>query len=141
MADYIIVDGDQAMFIPAFGPAIVVVQPGQISGSGKASLQGKMVCIDGDETSVEVPGCAYTAGAFSVPGTGTLKIAALGGDQVAQKTYSNGKPLILKGATFTAKFEVQSPAQMPPPASTPDGAPQYTGTGMFVTTNMKWRAT
>ena len=141
MADYIVIDGDQAIFMPAFGAAMVVVQPGQITGSGKASLQGKLICVEGDEASVEVPGCAYMAGAFSVPGAGTLKIDALGGDQVAEKTNSDGKPLILKGSTFTAKFEVQSPAQMPPPASTPDSMTEYSGSGMFVTTNAKWCAT
>ena len=83
----------------------------------------------------------YTTPVYSVPGMGTLKIAALGGDQKAQKTNSAGKPMLLKGSIFTAKFEVQSPAKMPPPASTPDATPQYSGTGNFQTTNTKWQGT
>ena len=141
MADFIIIDGDQAIFNPAFGLATVVVKPGDLKASGESSLQGQKVCIDGDEKSVSVPGCMYTTPVYSVPGMGTLKIAALGGDQKAQKTNSAGKPMLLKGSIFTAKFEVQSPAKMPPPASTPDNTPLYSGTGNFQTTNTKWQGT
>ena len=141
MSDFILIEGDKANFIPAFGVAIVVVRPGDLKGSGKSSLKGKKVCIDGDEKKVSVPGCVYMTPQYSIPGTGTLKIAALGGDQKAKKTKSNSKPVLLKGSTFTAKFEVQSPAQMPPPVSTPDATPQYSGTGTFITTNTKWKGT
>jgi hypothetical protein len=144
MPDFILIEGDKANFIPAFGAAIVVVQPGTLQGSGKASLNGKKVCVDGDEKDVQVPGCTYMTPVYSIPGTGTLKIAALGGDQKAQKTQSNGKPVLLKGSTFTAKFEVQSPAQQQPPGPgppIPDATPQYSGTGMFITTNTKWKGT
>jgi hypothetical protein len=73
-----------------------------------------------------------------------LKIAALAGNQVAKKTKTNGKGMILKGAQFTAKFEVQSPAQQPPPgpgSPIPDATPQYSGQGMFQTTNTKFMGT
>lgn len=141
MSDFILVEGDKANFNPSFGAAIVVVRPGDLKGSGKSTLKGKKVCIDGDEKKVSVPGCTYMTPQYSIPGVGTLKIAALGGDQKAKKTKSAGKPVLLKGSTFTAKFEVQSPAKMPPPASTPDATPLYSGTGTFITTNTKWNAT
>ena len=141
MSDFILIDGDKANFNPTFGLAIVVVRPGDLKASGKSSLKGKKVCIDGDEKNVSVPSCMYTTPAYSIPGTGTLKIAALGGDQKAKKTNSAGKPVLLKGSTFTAKFEVQNPAKQPPPASTPDATPQYSGTGTFITTNTKWQGT
>lgn len=141
MSDFILIEGDKANFIPAFGAAIVVVRPGDLKGSGKSTLNGKKVCIDGDEKKVSVPGCTYMTPQYSIAGVGTLKIAALGGDQKAQKTNSGGKPVLLKGSTFTAKFEVQSPAKMPPPVSTPDATPQYSGTGTFITTNTKWQGT
>ena len=141
MSDFILIDGDKANFNPTFGLAIVVVRPGDLKASGKATLKGKKVCIDGDEKNVSVPGCMYTTPTYSVPGTGTLKIAALGADQKAQKTNSVGKSVLLKGSIFTARFEVQSPAQLPPPASTPDATPLYSGTGTFITTNTKWQGT
>ncbi|HAB19849.1 MAG TPA: hypothetical protein PLX89_27035 [Verrucomicrobiota bacterium] len=141
MSDFILIDGDKAMFLPAFGAAVVAVQPGTLVASGPASLNGKRVCVDGDETKVMVPGCTYLTPAYSVPGVGTLKIASLAGNQKAKKTKSGKKPVLLKGGNFTAKFEVTAPAQMPPPASTPDSMAQYSGQGMFVTTNLKFTGT
>ena len=144
MSDFIIIDGDQAIFIPAFGAAIVVVQPGQITGSGPATLNGKKICIEGDESSVEVPGCTYMTPQYSIPGTGTLKIDSLASDQVATKTKTGDTAVILKGKQFNAKFEVQSPAQQPPPgpgSPIPDSSPSYSGNGMFVTTNVKFKGT
>jgi hypothetical protein len=144
MGDFIIIDGDIANFIPAFGQAVVVVQPGNITGSGPATINGKPICVDGDEASVEVPGCMYIAGPYSIPGSGTLKIDALAGNQLASKTNTGGKKVILKGSQFTAKFEVQSPAQQPPPgpgSPIPDSTTSYSGQGMFVTTNVKVNGT
>lgn len=144
MGDFIIVDGDTAMFLPAFGQAVVVVQPGQMKGSGSLTFNGKPVCVDGDEADVSVPGCMYIAGQYSIPGTGTLKIKALAGDQLAKHTNTGGKAVILKGKQFDAEFEVQSPAQQPPPGPggpIPDSTTKYSGKGMFITTNMKFQGT
>lgn len=142
MPDFILMEGDKAIFLPTFGAAVVVVQPGTLQGSGPATINGKKICVDGDEKNVSVPGCSYMTPQYSIPGTGTLKIAALAGDQKAKKTQTGGKPVLLKGSSFTAKFEVQSPAQQPPPgpgSPIPDATPQYSGSGMFVTTNVKFQ--
>ncbi len=141
MADFILIDGDQAIFLPTFGQAIVAVRPGNLKGSGPASLTGKNICVDGDEKSVEVSGCVYLTPVYSIPGTGTLKIASLAANQKATKTSTGGKAMLLKGGMFVATFEVQSPAQIPPPVGSPDGAPEYPGSGMFVTTNVKFSGT
>jgi hypothetical protein len=144
MADLILVHGDKAQFLPNFGPAVVVVKPGTLTASGAATLNKKKVCVDGDEATVTVPGCIYMTPQYSIPGAGTLKISALAADQKAKKTKSCGKPVLLKGGNFTAKFEVQSPAKQPPPGPTPpipDATPQYSGSGMFLTTNTKFRGT
>lgn len=144
MSDFILIDGDMVQFIPAFGAAIVVVQPGKLSGSGPATAYGKKLCVAGDEKQVSVPGCMYMTPQYSIPGAGTLEIDALAGNQQAQKTKTGGKAVLLKGAMFTAKFTVQSPAQQPPPgpgSPIPDATPQYSGNGMFVTTNLKFRGT
>lgn len=144
MPDFVLIDGDQAVFMPTFGAAVVVVQPGKLQGSGPATLNGKMLCVDGDETKVSVPGCTYMTPQYSIPGTGTLKIAALAGNQKATKTNTGATAVLLKGGNFTAKFEVQSPAKQPPPgpgSPIPDATPQYSGSGMFVTTNVKFQAT
>ena len=142
--DFILIDGDTVQFMPNFGAAIVVVQPGTLSGSGDATFGGKKVCVKGDEDCVEVAGCMYMSGAYYIPGTGTLKIDSLGSDQTAQHTKTGGKEMLLKGSTFQAKFEVQSPAQQPTPGGSPvpDSMTKYSGgSGQFITTNTKYKGT
>lgn len=144
MADFVLVEGDKAIFLPTFGAATVVVQPGTLAASGPATLNGKKICVEGDEGDVSVPGCMYMTPQYSIPGTGTLKIDSLASDQVAEKTQTGGTPVLLKGGQFTAKFEVQSPAQQPPPGPgppMPDSTTEYSGNGMFVTTNTKFQGT
>ena len=128
----------------AFGVATVVVQPGDLTGSGPGTFEGKTLCVDGDEEDVSVPGCMYMTPQYCIPGTGTLKIDSLAGDQVAEKTKTGDTLVMLKGGQFTAKFEVQSPAMQPPPgpgSPIPDSTPEYSGDGMFVTTNTKFKGT
>jgi len=138
MSDFVLIDGDQVLFLPAFTPAIVVVQPGKLAGSGPATIGGKAMAVDGDESKVSVPGCSYITASHPIPGVGTLKIQSLAGNQKATKTQTGGKKVLLKGAMFTAKFEVQSPAQQPTPGGpVPDATPQYSGQGQFLTTNTK----
>ncbi len=141
MADFILIDGDKAIFLPNFGVAVVEVKPGDLKGSGPGTLNGKRLCVDGDETNVKVTGCVYMTPNYSIPGTGTLKIAELAGNQKAQKTKTGGKAVLLKGGNFTAKFEVQTPAEQPNPTGEPlpDATPQYSGSGIFVTTNVKFQ--
>jgi hypothetical protein len=90
---------------------------------------------------VSVPGCIYTTSKHSIPGVGTLEIAALAADQRAQRPATGAEPLLL-GGKFTARFVVQSPAMQPPRAParrSPTPQPQYAGEGFFITTNTKLR--
>jgi Contractile injection system spike tip protein len=140
--DFIVKTGDVVTFNPTFGQATVVVVPGNITGSSKVNTEGSVACIQGDESSVSVPGVMYSTPQFSIPGAGTLTISALGSDQLGQKTTSSQKPFILKGSTFTAQFAVSMPAQQPTPSGTvPDPVPQYSGTGQFVTSNVRCKGT
>ena len=138
MLDFLLQEGDLAQFMPAFGPALVVVRPGQMKGSGPSTLNGKKICVAGDEMQLQVPGCPYTVGSFIIPGAGTLKIASLAPNQKTMKVKVGGKPALMKGMMFTAKFEVQTPAQQPTAAGPiPDPVPIHMGQGNFITTNVK----
>lgn len=138
MLDIMLQDGDLAQFMPAFGPAVVVVRPGRMSGSGPAKIKGKPICVVGDEMRLQVPGCNYVSGPHVIPGVGTLKITSLAPNQRSMKLKIKGKPAILKGMMFTARFEVQSPAQQPTPAGpVPDPVPIYMGQGNFISTNVQ----
>lgn len=142
MPDFILITGDQVIFNPIFGKAIVVVHPGILTGTGRATVNKKTICIDGDEKKVLVPGCPYTSPPFVTPGTGILSIQSLAPNQKARKVKSRGKAVLLKGITFTAKFQVMVPAMQPSiPVPIPDPLLLYTGTGTFMTTNFRAKAT
>lgn len=138
MSDFILIHGDQAIFLPTFGAAIVVPRPGTLKGSGPATLNGTRLCVEGDEDQVSVPDCSYMTPAYCIPGMGTLWIAALGSDQKAKKTKTGKKAVLLKGNQFDATFVVDKPAKQPlkgPGPPIPDSTPKYRGKGNFNTTN------
>ncbi|HLP54720.1 MAG TPA: hypothetical protein VK151_06815 [Fluviicola sp.] len=144
MSDFIIQENDQVIFIPAFGAAVVTVQPGIMKATGKTTQGGMKICVVGDESQLSVPGCSYMTPSYPTPGVGTIKIEKLAGNQQAKKTKSGGKKVILKGGMLKAKFEVQTPAQDPKPVASggspiPDSTPSYSGQGSFVTTNIKFK--
>ena len=143
MSDLIIVDGDTVNFLPTYGAAIVVPIPTTIAGTAsKTKVTGKAACLEGDEKNVQSAGCMYMAGAYVIPGTGTLKIDKLNSDQLTKKTKIEGKKAILHGSMFDAVFEVQSPAQQPTSGGpVPDSTSKYSGgKGMFVPSNTKVHA-
>ena len=135
----ILIDGDQAIFLPSFEAATVVVRPGTLKATGPATLNGKKLCVSGDEKSVLVAGCMYTTPSYPIPGTGMLKIKSLKDDQIAEKTRSGGTLVLLVGKSFDAEFVVMTKAQQPPPSSASDSSKDYSGSGMFITTNQKFR--
>ena len=138
MSDSAIVTGDQVKFLPTQGNASLIapaIIP--IIGTGTLAVMSKLVCLEGDEKNVHMP-IPYTAGPYSIPGMGLLKITALAADQLSQKLM-NGKKVILKGAQFDAEMQVTVPAQQPTPTGpVPDATPKYTGKGEFMTTNAKF---
>ncbi|BGI51691.1 MAG: hypothetical protein HamCj_00760 [Candidatus Hamiltonella defensa (Ceratovacuna japonica)] len=143
MFNIMLLDGDSALFMPLFGQAIVIVRPGKITASGKATLKGKKIALVGDEKTVSVIGCVYMTPIYSIPGTGTLKIATIAGNQKTQKSTCQGNAFLLKGQQFTAKFEVQNPAKQPPPgpgAPIPDPTPTYQGVGLFLNSHIQMQA-
>jgi hypothetical protein len=141
--DFVLLDGDQALFLPNFGTATVVVQPGRLTGSGPMKSAGRRVCVDGDEGSVIVPGCLYMTPQYSIPGSGTLAISSLASDQLAPTSTAGGAKMMVKGSGFTAKFSVQVPAMQPPPgpgSPIPDATPVYSGSGWFQSSNIILKA-
>ncbi len=141
MADYILITDDIALYDTAFTPATVLsVQPGILVGTGTSKVSGKPVCVDGDEKTATLFGCAYKTEAFPIMGAGTLEIISLGGDQKALETKSNGKPVLLKGSTFKAKFTVTKKAQSADGLLN-DPVPSYLGQGRFETANFRVKGT
>jgi hypothetical protein len=141
MSDLVLVDGDKAVFERAFGSATVIPRAGRLKGSGSMRVGGKVACVEGDEGSVRVEGCSYSAKPFVTPGVGTLTIKELAPDQLAASSSTRGGKLMAKGGSFIAEFSVTTPATQPSAAGPiPDPIAKYLGTGSFVPTNGKTKA-
>ncbi|CDG89738.1 hypothetical protein [Xenorhabdus bovienii] len=133
MSEAIVVDGDVLQFDPSFGDRQVIISiPGKISGTGHAQVNGKKVCILGDEKQVKVS-ATYITATHTTPGKGTITISALDASQQALQCTS-GAALIIKGQKFTALFTPELPAMnntVTPPQ--PDVTTPSSGKGSFMT--------
>jgi hypothetical protein len=142
VGDFIIKTNDMIQ-ITITPPAIVpmLMAPVPLIGTGTTVTIGNVpICLQGDELppSLKAP-MPYTSPPFVTPGTGTLTIM-LAPNNLSTKSQ-NGKPMILKGATFQASFAVQSPAMQPTPAGpVPDPVMTKPGTCQFITTNINTQA-
>jgi hypothetical protein len=65
-ADFVVKTGDLATFNPTFGAAIVIVAPGNLTGSGRFKIDGQLVCVQGDEATDSVPGIGLLSRKFNV---------------------------------------------------------------------------
>ena len=140
MSDYILITGDLAIFdVNSFIGLTFIPPPPPfvISGNGKMKVNGQNICVEGDESKIQIP-CGYNTQSCPQPGAGVLTIESLNSNQKARKNKSGGKPVLLKGSKFNAKFTVNSPA-MNQPSGTPDplAAQGYKGQGEFNTNNIK----
>lgn len=137
MGDFVVKTGDQIQInVPP--PAIVpqLLAPIPLNGSSTdVTIGGSAACLQGDELPPSIQGpLMYTSPPYVTPGTGSIQIILAPSNLTA--TTPNGKPMLLKGQTFQAIFQVQSPAMMPTPAGPqPDPLMVKTGTAQFITTN------
>ena len=141
-ADYIIRTMDMLQ-VTIDPPAIVpmLMAPGPLMGtSTNLQVIDQFVCLLGDEIPMAWRSpMPYTAPPFVTPGMGTLQVILLPTNQTAQT--SNGKPILLKGSTFQAMFNVSAPAMQPTPAGPiPDPLAVKPGTAQFITTNATVKA-
>lgn len=138
MTDYVIKTGDMLEVTipePAVVPALEALQP--LTGSStNVTIGGMPVCLQGDELPMVLRDpLPYTAPPFSIPGTGTLMLTLLP-ENLTTQTTNGGKPLLIRGAAFTAMFTVETPAQQPTPTGpVPDPLVEKPGTARFITTN------
>jgi hypothetical protein len=140
--DFVIVTGDMIQVTiapPAIVPQLMAPVP-LIGTSQKVVLGGKPICLEGDELPPSLKASMpYTAPPFVIPGTGTLEIKLMPTNTTIPT--DNGKKILIKGATFVAKFNVQTPAQQPTPGGpVPDPVAVKPGTAQFITTNVQVKA-
>jgi len=120
---------------PAIVPQLVAPVP-LMGSSTSVSIGGQFVCLQGDELPASLKGpLMYTAPPFVTPGTGSLQIVLMPNNLTMQTM--NGSPMLLKGQTFQAMFNVQSPAMQPTPGGpVPDPLMVKVCTAQFITTNI-----
>ncbi|OKB66603.1 hypothetical protein BHU62_12100 [Serratia marcescens] len=131
MSNRVVIDGDALKFIPKFG-AITITPPPQprISGSGEAGIEGKKICIVGDEKQVSFTVDYIKPPFVASPGKGTLTIKQLASDQQAEFATAPA-PMIVVGSQFTTQFQPTAPAQDPQGKPDTDLSP-VTGVGTFI---------
>lgn len=124
---------------PAMVPPLLAPIP-LIGSSTDTFVGGMAACLEGDELPVAISTpLPYIAPPYVTPGVGTLKLTLMPTNKTM--TTKNGKAILLKGATFTAEFNVTSPAMMPTPAGPqPDPLTKKPGTAQFITTNLNVQA-
>lgn len=127
MAFNILVDGDEAMFGATIGAATAVPRSGILVGTANVRIGGKPVCVLGDENQVMVSGINYSQGGF-VGGNGLLQVNNFLPQQHGVTVKVGGKPVLLQGNQFIAKFTPQIKAMQPAgPSMIPDPIPLYIG--------------
>jgi Contractile injection system spike tip protein len=142
VGDFIIKTNDMIQ-ITITPPAVVpmLMAPVPLIGTGTTVMVGNVpICLQGDELppTLKAP-MPYMSPPFVTPGMGTLTIMLMP-DNLSLQTQ-NGKPIILKGATFQASFAVSAPAMQPTPAGpVPDPVMTKPGTCQFITTNLNTQA-
>jgi hypothetical protein len=141
-ADYVIVTGDMIR-ITIFPPTTVMTltAPVPLKGSSSDMKVNQMaVCLEGDELpSMLKSPQPYVSPPFVIPGTGTLSLKLNPNNKTMQT--KNGKAILIKGAPFTAEFQVAQPAMQPTPAGpVPDSAMKKSGIAEFITTNVRVKA-
>ena len=142
MADNILVTDDTVSFDKMFQMAEVEIPLVKIKGNGKMTIGGKAVCLDGDEKEVKAENCPYKANGGTITGGfGTVEILMITPQHKAKKTTDSGKPVLLKGSTFYAKFTVKSPGLDATKQNAPDPMTLYIGTGKFEAANQKHTGT
>ncbi len=140
-SDLIIKTGDQIKITippPTVVPSIQAPVP-LIGTSKLVTVTMMAACLEGDELpKALVTPQPYTAPPYLTPGTGTLslKLTPANKSKVAK---DSGSAILLKGATFTAEFQVVAPA-IDPIKGDPDPVLKKTGTAQFLTTNQSAKA-
>ncbi|MGL5389080.1 MAG: hypothetical protein ACRDCA_24970 [Serratia sp. (in: enterobacteria)] len=132
MSNLVVIDGDGLTFSPLFG-AITITPPPQprISGSGEASIEGKKVCIVGDEKQVSFTVDYIKPPFVTSPGNGTLTIKALASDQQAAFAMAPAPaPIIVVGSQFTTQFQPVK-AALDPQGKPDTDLKAVTGVGTF----------
>ncbi|OQS37540.1 hypothetical protein [Chromobacterium haemolyticum] len=137
--DIVIVDKDLLQFKPMFGNRKVIpTGAALIRGSALPTVQGRKVCLAGDEKKVQI-NAIYTTPTHTIPGAGVITISSLMPNQQALHVNS-GAAWLLKGQQFIAQFRPTKPAQMPPPANTPDVLDPSICLGQFIPSQFVVRA-
>jgi hypothetical protein len=134
----VICDNDQIQ-IQIDSPCLVpqLVAPVSLVANGQSTVSDNKVCVEGDELppSIKNVSLSYMSGSYVKPGTGTVKVT-LNDDNKTSVSKDVDRKILLKGSSFTAEFDVQSPAMMPSATGlVPDPMSKYSGTAQFITTN------
>lgn len=131
MSNPVVIDGDTLTFNPQLGEITITPPPQpRIRGSSEASIEGKKVCIVGDEEQVLFTVDYIKPPFVASPGKGTLTIKALAFDQQVAFAMAPSS-MILVGSQFTTQFQPTIPA-LDPQGKPDTDLKAVTGVGKFI---------
>lgn len=133
----LLLTGDFAVF-PSSWPSLILDAEMQVAltGTGKASVDGKKVVVEADLASVQMT-VAYKTPLLSTPGTGILMIERILPPVASKLVKTGGAPVLLQQAKFIAKFQVLGKAMFPGPPVLQDPLAEHKGLGEFRSNNAK----
>jgi hypothetical protein len=141
-SDFTIKTGDMIQVTippPAIIPALMAPVP-LIGTCTSVMVAHMLACLEGDELPpvLRAP-LPYTAPPFVTPGVGTLSVMLTPTNKSLMT--KSGKPVLIKGGTFPAQFQVTVPAMQPTPGGpVPDPLVVKTGTAQFITSTVNVKA-
>lgn len=127
----VVVDGASFSIIvlpPAVSPGVPSTSL-SVASSDKLKGDNKKVALKSDmEGQSEIVGIAYFTAIYSVPGVIKWDGKFSGSQESTKLKKDNIFVVVDDTVSGSANFPVVTPAQMPPPPSTPDPATSYPGT-------------
>ncbi|KAB8031903.1 hypothetical protein [Fluviispira multicolorata] len=129
----LLLSGDQFFFDSIQGANLLIPKAlFFITGSGNSDVLKRKICVEGDESSVVLPGIPYNTSTHSIPGVLICKIKSLADDNISKKTFElNKKALMVGDGNVEVEYIVAVPAIQPNTPPVPDIKPFYSGKGSF----------
>jgi hypothetical protein len=115
MLDTVIQANDKIQFKITDFPGIILQKPVIITlkGTGPATVDGQMCCMDKDVPNFVEKAVPYTTANHPTPGTGDISIVDSSVTYTTNASDGEGQKFVLKGQQFTAWFTVVGPATNP----------------------------
>ncbi|WP_440974365.1 hypothetical protein [Pseudomonas koreensis] len=129
MKDLVVVHCDTLILPTQFDDCTVTVTAQALirAEHGQVFIANKRACVASDVEAVHLP-ATYVTAAFPTPGSGEVTLQV---NSAAKRSHADGQPLLLRGDSFLAVFNIRVPATNPTPGVPPDVIRELKTPGSF----------